>query len=110
MKIGKPFQRKSLFYGDLIRDCICGKNYGGSVDQTIHAGLFIVAPGFIDLEADIDTDHALIDIAHPDDEHQCFSMEKRYRTQVPLPLTRWTGMLSRDGQRRQPCVSSILID
>lgn len=60
-----------------------GKNYEGIVDQTIHAGLSIVAPGFIDLEADIDTDHALIDIAHPDDEQQRFIMGERYRIQDP---------------------------
>ena len=60
-----------------------GKNYEGSVEQTIHAGLSIVTSGFIDLEADFDTDHALIDIAHPDDEQQCFRMGKKYRTQAP---------------------------
>ena len=39
-----------------------GRDYDGQVDETIDTGASIVGPGFIDLEADIDTDHALQDV------------------------------------------------
>jgi cytosine/adenosine deaminase-related metal-dependent hydrolase len=41
-----------------------GRGYGGPVDRTIDAGEAIVSPGFIDLDALADIDHALIDSWH----------------------------------------------
>src|SRR5215471_4243010 len=45
--------------------------YGGHVDETIDAGTSIVGPGFIDLEADIDTDHALQDVVVTEGRQWC---------------------------------------
>ncbi|MFJ3956174.1 chlorohydrolase family protein [Arthrobacter sp. NPDC090010] len=41
-----------------------GRDYQGHVDQEIDAGLSIVSPGFIDLNALADIDHALFDSWH----------------------------------------------
>ena len=41
-----------------------GRGYAGPVDRTIEAGEAIVSPGFIDLDALADIDHALIDSWH----------------------------------------------
>lgn len=41
-----------------------GKGYQGPVDEVIDAGTAIVSPGFIDLDALADIDHALIDSWH----------------------------------------------
>src|SRR5580698_5709867 len=41
-----------------------GHHYDGRVDETIEAGEAIVSPGFIDLDALADIDHALIDTWH----------------------------------------------
>jgi cytosine/adenosine deaminase-related metal-dependent hydrolase len=46
-----------VYRGDTI--IFAGRGYDGHVDETIDTGASIVGPGFIDLEADIDTDHAL---------------------------------------------------
>jgi cytosine/adenosine deaminase-related metal-dependent hydrolase len=39
-----------------------GHDFDGRVDETWDTGLSIISPGFIDLEADIDTDHANFDV------------------------------------------------
>jgi cytosine/adenosine deaminase-related metal-dependent hydrolase len=49
-----------VYKGDTI--IFVGRDYNGHVDETIDTGASIVGPGFIDLEADIDTDHALQDV------------------------------------------------
>jgi 8-oxoguanine deaminase len=41
-----------------------GRDYPGPVDETRDAGLALVSPGFIDLDALADIDHALIDSWH----------------------------------------------
>ncbi len=38
-----------------------GHGYAGPVDRTIDAGLAIISPGFIDLDALADIDHAILD-------------------------------------------------
>ena len=58
-----------------------GHAYDGTVDEVWDEGLAIIAPGFVDLEADIDTDHALFDIATPEDEASRFVMGPKFRTQ-----------------------------
>ena len=45
-----------------------GHGYDGPVDEAHDFGLSIISPGFIDLDADIDSDHALIDVAFPKGE------------------------------------------
>ena len=49
-----------VYRGDTI--IFAGRDYDGHVDETIDKGASIAGPGFIDLEADIDTDHALQDV------------------------------------------------
>lgn len=45
------------------RDIVfAGHDYPGPRDEVYDAGLSIVSPGFIDLEADVDTDHANFDV------------------------------------------------
>ena len=39
-----------------------GHDYPGAYDEVWDAGLSIISPGFIDLEADVDTDHANFDV------------------------------------------------
>ncbi|NCB41990.1 MAG: hypothetical protein EOM59_05170 [Clostridia bacterium] len=39
-----------------------GHNYSGSYDELWDTGLSVISPGFIDLEADIDNDHANFDV------------------------------------------------
>jgi cytosine/adenosine deaminase-related metal-dependent hydrolase len=59
-----------------------GERYGGTVDETVDTGLSIVGPGFIDLEADIDTDHALIDVVTvPDGKRQWCDLGDKYCTE-----------------------------
>ena len=41
-----------------------GRDYSGPVDQEVDAGLSIVSPGFIDLNALADIDHAIFDSWH----------------------------------------------
>ena len=48
------------FSGDTV--IFVGHGYDGKADEVIDAGLSIISPGFIDLEADIDTDHANFDV------------------------------------------------
>lgn len=73
-----------VYQGDRI--IFVGHNYPGAVDQVIKAGRAIVSPGFIDLEADVDTDHALIDVAIPHRDEDNFIMGKKYRTTDPFTL------------------------
>lgn len=60
-----------------------GKDYADSVDEIWEQGLSIISPGFIDLDADIDSDHALMDIAVPDNNDK-FVMGAKYRTYNPF--------------------------
>lgn len=53
-----------------------GKTYQGSVDETRVYPTSIISPGFIDLDADVDSDHALQDIAICRDEKNAFSLQK----------------------------------
>ncbi len=48
-----------VYQGDEI--LFVGHDYDGPVDEVWDTGLSIISPGFIDLEADIDTDHAIFD-------------------------------------------------
>ncbi len=61
----------------------CGHGFDGEVDETIDAGLSIISPGFIDLDSDIDTDHALTDVAFPRDPEDAFRMGDRFRSVDP---------------------------
>jgi cytosine/adenosine deaminase-related metal-dependent hydrolase len=70
-----------VYQGDTILSC--GKEYEGDVDETLDAGLSIISPGFIDLDSDIDTDHALTDVAFPRDPEDAFRMGDKFRTVDP---------------------------
>ncbi|MFD0619900.1 chlorohydrolase family protein [Paenibacillus sp. GCM10027629] len=80
---------KHVFYRDgevVYKDdtiIFVGKDFEGHVDEIIDTGLSIISPGFIDLEADIDTDHALIDVAFPSSPENRFVMGNKYRTIDP---------------------------
>nr|WP_063791999.1 amidohydrolase family protein [Nonomuraea pusilla] len=43
-----------------------GRSYDGTVDEVIDAGAAVVGPGFIDLDALADIDHAILDTWHAD--------------------------------------------
>ncbi len=73
-----------VFRGDTI--IFVGHDFPLEVDEVIDAGLAIVSPGFIDLEADIDTDHALIDVTFPEFPQDNFIMGDKYRTTEPFSL------------------------
>jgi cytosine/adenosine deaminase-related metal-dependent hydrolase len=50
-----------------------GHDYPDPVDEVVDAGHAIVGPGFIDLDALVDIDHGILDVAvprHPDDHFQ----------------------------------------
>jgi 5-methylthioadenosine/S-adenosylhomocysteine deaminase len=49
-----------VYEGDTI--IFAGHNYPGTWDECWDTGLSIISPGFIDLEADIDNDHANYDV------------------------------------------------
>lgn len=49
-----------------------GQDYKGHYDEMHDFGLSMISPGFIDLDADIDSDHALQDIVHVHDEKKRF--------------------------------------
>lgn len=68
------------------RIIFCGKNYKGPFDEEFDAGKSIISPGFIDLDSDIDTDHALIDVAVPKSIHDRFKMGDKFRTKDPYNL------------------------
>jgi cytosine/adenosine deaminase-related metal-dependent hydrolase len=51
-----------VYSGDEV--IFVGRKYPGAVDHTIEAGEAIVSPGFIDLDALADIDHAIIDCWH----------------------------------------------
>ena len=53
------------------------------MDETLDAGLSIISPGFIDLDSDIDTDHALTDVAFPRDPNNGFRMGDQFRSVDP---------------------------
>ena len=48
------------YRGDTI--LFAGHDYPGAYDELWDTGLSIISPGFIDLEADVDTDHANFDV------------------------------------------------
>lgn len=62
-----------------------GHEYGGPVDESHDFGLSVISPGFIDLDADIDSDHALIDVAFPQSEQDSdrFVLDRSKITQDP---------------------------
>src|SRR5215470_830006 len=68
--------------GDVVFDrdriVFVGRGYAGPVDQTIAAGEAIVSPGFIDLDALADIDHALIDTWQPPDLAQGLQWSEDY--------------------------------
>lgn len=68
------------------RIIFCGKNYKGPFDEEFDAGKSIISPGFIDLDSDIDTDHALIDVAVPKSIQDRFKMGDKFRTKDPYTL------------------------
>lgn len=57
-----------------------GNRYDGNVDTVYDFPLSIISPGFIDLDADIDTDHAIVDIAVPIREKDGFCLNEKFRT------------------------------
>ncbi|NLW07482.1 MAG: amidohydrolase family protein, partial [Clostridia bacterium] len=73
-----------VFQGDTI--LFVGHDYPEEVDEIINAGLAIVSPGFIDLDAVVDSDHALIDVAFPQNPQDNFKMGEKYRTEDPFSL------------------------
>lgn len=62
-----PVARDHLIYrqGEVVYEdytiIFAGHNYGEPVDEVIDAGLAMVSPGFIDLDALADIDHAILD-------------------------------------------------
>ncbi|WP_455358227.1 amidohydrolase family protein [Streptomyces sp. SYSU K21746] len=65
-----------------------GRGYPGAVDETIDAGHAIVGPGFIDLDALADIDHAILDTWHADDRGLEWSLEyARDRRAAVFPLS-----------------------
>ncbi len=52
-----------VYAGDTI--IYVGHHYGEPVDQTIDAGLALISPGLIDLDALADIDHAILDTWNP---------------------------------------------
>lgn len=62
-----------------------GHEYDGAVDESHDFGLSVISPGFIDLDADIDSDHALIDVAFPQSEQDSdrFVLNRSPITQDP---------------------------
>jgi cytosine/adenosine deaminase-related metal-dependent hydrolase len=52
-----------VYEGDTI--IFVGQHYGAAVDQTIDAGLALISPGLIDLDALADIDHAILDTWNP---------------------------------------------
>jgi cytosine/adenosine deaminase-related metal-dependent hydrolase len=52
-----------------------GRGYTGTADETIEAGDSLVGPGFIDLDALADIDHALLDTWHADGRGLEWSLE-----------------------------------
>lgn len=68
------------------RIIFCGKKYEGRFDEELDAGRSIISPGFIDLDSDIDTDHALIDVAVPKSAADRFVMGEKFRTKDPYTL------------------------
>jgi cytosine/adenosine deaminase-related metal-dependent hydrolase len=63
---------------DRDRIVFVGHGYGGDVDQTIAAGEAIVSPGFIDLDALADVDHAIIDTWQPRELTSGFQWSEDY--------------------------------
>ncbi len=55
-----------------------GHHYKGEVDDTYEAGNAVISPGFIDLDALGDIDHALIDSEIPIDKKHHFSWSEDY--------------------------------
>jgi len=70
-----------VYQGDTI--LYCGKEYDEHADVTFDTGLSIISPGFIDLDSDIDTDHALTDVAFPQNPQDAFCMGDKFRTVDP---------------------------
>jgi len=62
-----PVARDHLIYrqGEVVYEddtiCFAGHNYSEPVDEVIDAGLAIISPGFIDLDALAEIDHAILD-------------------------------------------------
>lgn len=52
-----------VYEGDTI--LYVGKQYPGAVDEELDMGLAIISPGFIDLDALVDIDHGILDVAVP---------------------------------------------
>ncbi len=71
-----------VYEGDSI--LYVGHDFAGHVDEEWDTGLSIISPGFIDLDADVDTDHALIDVAFPRNKQDAFQMSTRFRTADPF--------------------------
>ena len=70
-----------VYKGDTI--IYVGNAYKGEVDETWLEASSVISPGFIDLDADIDTDHALLDIGLPDTDAK-FVMGNKFRTMHPF--------------------------
>ncbi|MCR2823295.1 chlorohydrolase family protein [Lederbergia panacisoli] len=68
-----------VFEGNTIE--YVGKSYEGNVDREIAAGNAIVSPGFIDLDALVDIDHGILDVAIPRNPKLRFSRDmSKFRT------------------------------
>ena len=71
-----------VYRGDQI--LFVGHNYLGDVDETWDCGKAIISPGFIDLNCDIDTDHANFDVVRkekcPPDPARVFVPGPEHRT------------------------------
>ncbi|WP_433238717.1 amidohydrolase family protein [Streptosporangium sp. CA-135522] len=62
-----------VYDGDRI--VFVGRSYDGPIDEVIDAGEAIVGPGFIDLDALADIDHAILDTWHADSRGLVWSQD-----------------------------------
>jgi cytosine/adenosine deaminase-related metal-dependent hydrolase len=65
-----------VYEGDTI--LFVGHGYAEPVDQTIDGGLALVSPGFIDLDALADIDHAILDTWNPPDLDLSLQWSEQY--------------------------------
>lgn len=57
-----------------------GHDYHAPVDTEIDAGQAIIGPGFIDLDALVDIDHGILDVAVPKKPNDQFQVNQQFRT------------------------------
>ncbi|MEY9876718.1 cytosine/adenosine deaminase-related metal-dependent hydrolase [Streptacidiphilus sp. MAP12-33] len=70
-----------------------GRGWAGEADQVIDAGQAVVGPGFVDLDALADIDHAILDTWHADGRGLEWSLEyARDRRRAVFPLEETLAM------------------